>query len=193
MSKKEAINNCHELGVNEATRTIYIDNPEGINHSVAMKFIKNINFLESINKNPITVVLASDGGNNADGFIIYDAIKASPCMVTVKVVGYACSMGHTILQAADDRVLTPNSFVMFHAGETSPVGTNFHESFKSAEFDKRYMEKSFKITHDRINEKRIKNNQAKMSKAAFEQRVLRSAWYFPEEAIAEGLADRIEE
>jgi ATP-dependent protease ClpP protease subunit len=56
------------------------------------------------------------GGEWYHGMAIYDAIKESPCHCTIKVYGQVMSMGAVILQAADARILMPNTRMMIHYG-----------------------------------------------------------------------------
>jgi ATP-dependent Clp protease protease subunit len=56
------------------------------------------------------------GGDEYHGFAIYDAIKNCKSIVTVKVFGHAMSMGSIILQAADERIMSPTSRQMIHYG-----------------------------------------------------------------------------
>lgn len=197
---KDFVDLFHEKGIHIPTRTISLDStygeenePDGVTHYMATQFLKNLHILESLNKDPVTIWLNTDGGSCIDGYAIYDAIKASKCHITVKVYGCAMSMGHTILQAADERVMTPNSSLMFHAGTVGSSSNQVWETYRSAEFDKRFMERLYKITLDRINERRDAIGQARMSKHKFKSMVVESAWFFADEAVEIGLADRIEE
>lgn len=107
-----------------ASRSIYMGsqnsdvdgNEGGVNHLMAEYFIKGMHVLESKNKKPITVIMNNPGGDWYHGMAIYDAIKCSPCEITVRVYGYAMSMGSVILQAASRRVMMPSSRFMIHYG-----------------------------------------------------------------------------
>lgn len=105
------------------TRTIYMGSmgstdggEDGVDHVMAAYFIKGMHFLESRGKANICIIMNNIGGDWYHGMAIYDAIKCSPCVCTVKVYGYAMSMGSIILQAADERVMMPNSRFMIHYG-----------------------------------------------------------------------------
>ncbi|CAK9253113.1 unnamed protein product [Sphagnum jensenii] len=91
-------------------------NEGGCDYLMAERAIKNIHILESVNKEPIFILMNNIGGDEYHGFAIYDAIKACESHVTIKVFGHAMSMGSIILQAADDRIMAPTSRQMIHYG-----------------------------------------------------------------------------
>jgi len=94
----------------------------GVDHNMTECFIKGMHVLESKNKKPITVIMNNPGGDWYHGMAIYDAIKYSNCHITIKVYGYAMSMGSVILQAADERIMMPNSRFMIHYGTDGIAG-----------------------------------------------------------------------
>lgn len=126
----EHIDTFFEYDLHLASRVLYIGSSirsadEGspfIDAYAAEKLIKGLKILESINKDPITIYLNTPGGYVYDGFAMYDAIKSSPCEVTIIGIGQIMSMGAVILQAADNRILYPHSFLMIHDGESSFEG-----------------------------------------------------------------------
>ncbi|MEM4379579.1 MAG: ATP-dependent Clp protease proteolytic subunit [Thermoplasmatales archaeon] len=199
--KKDILEIFHDYGVYLPTRTIMLDSTydesghsDGVNHYMATKFLKNFMHLYHLNKDPITVILNTQGGSCVEGYVIYDVIRAAKnCHVTVKVVGQASSMGCIILQAGDERILTPNCSIMFHAGTGGVGDYNPYEVENSAMYDKKFMERMYKILLERINEKREKDNKTEMSWKMFENMNLKGKYLFPEEAIEIGLADKIEE
>lgn len=126
-AQKDFIDQLHDYSLYIPTRTIYIgsesssdvgiDSGEsGVDHILAERFIKNMHLLESISKEPITIILNNPGGDWYHGIAIYDAIKSSECYVTIIVYGHAMSMGSVILQAADKRIMAPNARLMIHYG-----------------------------------------------------------------------------
>jgi len=199
-SKKDHLETFHDYGLHIPTRTIELSTSmdeeghgNGVNHYMAMKFIRNFTHLLSINKDPITVIMNTPGGSCVEGYAIYDTIRAAKnCHVTIKVVGQACSMGCIILQAADERIVQPNACIMFHAGTGGAGAYNPYEVANSAEFDKRYMERMYKIVWGRINRKREQKGEAPMAWKTFENMNLKGKYLFAEEAVELGLADKIE-
>ena len=164
----------------------------GVGHSMSDPFLKNLAILESISKDPITIIHNTEGGDEAQGMAIYDAIKASKCHITIKVMGTCMSMGTIILQAADERVLAPNAAIMFHDGQSGSVISNHAEAANSARFFELYGKRLDDILFARINEKRAKDDHAPMSRKTFDMMSIKGKYIFPQEAVELGLADRIE-
>ena len=119
-----------DLSLDQSTRTLYMGstnsdwegNETGVDNFMAEYFVKGMHVLESKNSKPITVIMNNPGGDWYHGMAIYDAINCSPCEVTIKVYGYAMSMGSVILQSADHRVMMPNSRFMIHYGYDGKAG-----------------------------------------------------------------------
>ena len=120
---KETLDRWFDYNVDVESRTIYMgsiqsdmDFESGVNSSMAEYFIKGIHMLESKSVDSITIIMNNPGGDWYHGMAIYDAIKMSKCHCTIKVYGHAMSMGSIILQAADKRIMMPNSRFMIHFG-----------------------------------------------------------------------------
>lgn len=126
MSKRpnrDDIDKWHDSGLYIPTRHVFMgsehseeDGEAGCDYLMAERSIKNLHVLESINKEPITILMNNIGGDEYHGFAIYDAVKLCESHVTIKVLGHAMSMGSIILQAADERVMAPTSRQMLHYG-----------------------------------------------------------------------------
>ena len=124
---KENIDKWFEYSIDPDNRTIYLgsidkqgasEDEPGVNHLMAEMFIKGLHVLESKNTNNITIIMNNPGGQWYHGMAIYDAIKNAKSHCTIKVYGHAMSMGSIILQAADHRIMMPNSRFMIHYGYT---------------------------------------------------------------------------
>lgn len=122
---RENIDRWFDYNLDVDNRTIYMGSimseaasgERGVDHSMAEYFIKGMHVLEAKSKtSPITIIMNNPGGDWYHGMAIYDAIKLSACPCTIKAYGYAMSMGSIILQAADERVMMPNSRLMIHYG-----------------------------------------------------------------------------
>ena len=125
---QEGMYRLYEWGLDTFTRTLYINStvsyPEesGVDVSMASNVAKGLRILENIDKksiegdNPINIVLNTDGGSVIHGMAIYDCIKACKNYVNIQVLGNAMSMGGIILQAGDNRKMTPNAKLMMHYG-----------------------------------------------------------------------------
>lgn len=163
----------------------------GVGFTMSSKFIKNIKVLESMNRDPITVIFGTLGGSEYDGWAIYDAIKDSPCRISIRCYGQVMSMGTIILQAGDERILFPHTSVMFHDG-MGFAGGNHYETANMANFDKQVGIRGDQVIFDRINEKRAKDNNAPLSRHKFKSMCIEGTYLHANEAVDMGLADRIE-
>tara|TARA_R100000951_G_scaffold115767_1_gene124988 strand:+ start:689 stop:1384 length:696 start_codon:yes stop_codon:yes gene_type:complete len=115
------------------TRTIYMGSQTyvegcetGVDHLMAERMVKTLHILDNedpTGESPITIIMNNVGGDWYHGMAIYDAIKSCVNNVTIKVYGHAMSMGSIILQAADHRMMSPNSRIMLHYGYS---GGNMH-------------------------------------------------------------------
>lgn len=115
----------HERGLSLPTRTIYmgsevaddgLGSESGCDAKMAERFIKNLHMLEAMSHDAISVLMDNVGGDEYHGMAIYDAIRLSPCKISILVRGHAMSMGSVILQAADRRIMSPLSTQMVHYG-----------------------------------------------------------------------------
>jgi len=123
---KETWDKWFDNNIDISGRTIYIGSvmeiegrEAGVDAFMAESVIKAMYVLESKNSDPITILMNNPGGDFFHGLAIYDAIKTSKCHCSIKVYGHAMSMGSVILQAADKRIMMPNSRFMIHFGYDS--------------------------------------------------------------------------
>lgn len=173
------------------TRTVWIGptSEDGeTNVLMAERAIKNIHILDSKSDDPIEILMTNPGGSFDDGMAIYDTIQLCRSPITVKVFGYAYSMGAVILQAADERVLAPNAKVMIHWGEEG-LASNHPKITKNwkkqYDIDSRWMAEMFL---DRIREKHPDYKAAQLDKLLDFDTILSA-----EKALELGLADKIME
>ena len=101
---------------------------------------------------PIVIHMKTCGGLWEEGMAIYDAIKSCPSKVTILNYTHARSMSSIIFQAADKRVMMPNSHFMFHDGTYSIDGT-VKQVRSSVEFDKLNTMTMLNIYAQKMNEK----------------------------------------
>jgi ATP-dependent protease ClpP protease subunit len=118
--RSQLIHDIHDYCINPDTREIYLhgylgDGEEevGVDYRMAVRFEKNLLFLNGSSDEPITVHMHTIGGAWHDGIGIFDTIRSSRCEVTI--IGYAevSSMSSVILQAADVRLLRPNTSFIY--------------------------------------------------------------------------------
>lgn len=121
---RDDVDKWHDSGLYIPTRHVYMGSEHsdselaegGCDYLMAEKIIKNLHVLESINKEPITILMNNLGGDKYHGLAIYDAIRLCESRVIIKVLGHAMSMGSIILQAADERLMAATSRQMVHYG-----------------------------------------------------------------------------
>lgn len=71
----------------------------------------------------VNIHLHTDGGNVAEGTLIYNHIKSCDIPVNVYIDGVCCSMGTVIMLAAERVYMCENSYLMVHAPQGSCYGT----------------------------------------------------------------------
>lgn len=181
----------HDYGLFIPTRTIYLDDGDdnSVGYQMANRAIKNLNILASLSKEDITLIINTEGGDEYQGMAIYDAIRAlKDTHVTAIVRGAAQSMGCIVLQAADKRIVSPNSALMFHTGSSNVPDLHPDEMLQSATFTFKYgTEKCDKVIYNRMLEK-----DPKLTWKKFRQDCIRSRYMFADEAVQLGLADEVE-
>lgn len=204
-SDKDLLHDLHNYSANIQTREIFLHNSlmsddnqnPGVEYKMATTFIKNIRVLDGRSSDPIKIHMQSIGGEWADGMAIYDAIMMCKSYVTIIAYGQAESMSSIILQAADERLITPNTYFMCHYGSTD-ISTDYLSAMNYAEYEKKTADIMFEIYSKRcINgeffkdkfNKKPTHNQVKQ----FLIRKLKSGdWYLnAEEAVYYGFADKV--
>lgn len=119
---RDDVDKLYDYDLYIPSRTIYMgsvrddENGEsGVDSVMAERVIKALHLLDQKDE-PITIIMNNPGGDWFHGMAIFDAIKGCKSHITIKVMGMAMSMGAVILQAADARVMAPNSRFMIHYG-----------------------------------------------------------------------------
>jgi ATP-dependent protease ClpP protease subunit len=203
MHRQDAISDLNFFGIDYKNREIFLhnhiseneDNP-GVDYRMASTFYKNIRFLDTLNNNPIIIHMHSIGGYWNDGMTIFDSIQASKSYITIIAYGQAESMSSIILQAADLRVMMPNSYFMCHFG-SSHIGGNFLDAQKAFEYEKRMADKMVEIYAERalLGEyfsTNYKTPTKEKVKEFIKRRFREGDWYLDaEEAVYYGFADRV--
>lgn len=126
----ELLKDFHDYGANIQSREIFLHNHyhtednqnPGVEYRMSNTFIKNLRALDIKSDQPITIHMHSIGGEWSDGMAIFDAISMCRSYVTIISYGQAESMSSIILQAADMRLMTPNSYFMSHFGSSDASG-----------------------------------------------------------------------
>lgn len=180
---RESVDRFYDYDLHVETRTIYLGDAtedEGVGPQMAAKLIKAMHILQSTGSGDIRILMNSFGGCWYSGMAIFDSIGASPCHITIEVLGPAMSMGAVILQAADERVIHPNATLMLHDGYTSATGTP--KSFESwGDESKRLRRRMYEIFASRT-----------AKSARYWEKVCTHDYFFDaRKALAAGLVDRI--
>lgn len=192
----------HELGIDPFARELYLTGePElsetleepGVEHAMVSRFIKNLRKLELDSSDPILIHMKTCGGFVEEGFAVYDAIRFCPCHVTILSYTHARSMSSIILQAADHRVLMPNSLFMIHWG-TAVLQGEHSQVLSWAEFIRKMEVRFIGVYLDRM----AASAGFKGQKREFIETLLRDKMgrkgdviLTPSEAIAWNLADEV--
>jgi ATP-dependent protease ClpP protease subunit len=75
---------------------------------------------------PVEIMITSGGGDAWHGMALFDqilALRAQGLHVTITVRGTAASMAAILLQAADERIMGPSSFLLVHKASIVIGGT----------------------------------------------------------------------
>lgn len=195
MSKRlnrDDIDKWHDSGIYVPTRHIYIgseqsddDGETGCDYLMAERAVKNLHILESINKEPITILTNNVGGDEYHCFAIYDAIKLCESHVTIKVLGHAMSAGSIILQAADERLMAPTSRQMIHYGTWG-----IHDHAKTTQKWAKEGEKIDKWMENMYLE-RIKEKSPHFTLARLQRMLDHDTFLTAKESVELGLADKV--
>lgn len=190
---RDDVDQFHDHGIYLPNRTLYVGSEStdesgesGVDARMAEKFIKNLAILEAINQEPITIIMNNPGGDWYHGIAIYDAIKAAKSHVTIQVMGMAMSMGAVILQAADERIISPSSKFMIHYGTMGLNSTHSKIFDKWSDENKRLNLEMEQILLDRIHDKHPTFKLRKLKELLNFDTILTAS-----ETVRLGLADKV--
>ncbi|MDC8982164.1 Clp protease ClpP [Mycobacterium marinum] len=142
------------------------------------EFIKT---LESLTATHLVLRINSPGGFVFDGIAIFEALKRHPAHITAIVDGMAASAASYILQAADERVMGRYSELMIHDAHIAVVGNATEHDQAARQLDR---------MSDTIA--RIYADRAGGQVTTWREAMRAETWYSAAEAVAAGLADRID-
>jgi ATP-dependent Clp protease protease subunit len=200
-SKSDSISDIHSNNIDFINRVIFLQEKDdtevssGIDFRMAQNFIKNINILIKSNPSePITICLQTIGGCWYSGISIYDIIKSCSCDITIIGYGQICSMGTIIMQAADNRLLFPNTTFMIHYGSSDNSG-DYLSSQNYAKIEKINMECMVDIYSGKcVNGEWFKKRDYSIdkTKSYLKTKMKNGDWYMTsQEAIKYGFIDKI--
>lgn len=134
--------------------------------------------LRAIGDQDVTVDLNSPGGDFFEGVAIYNALRAHPHKVTVRVLGIAASAASVIAMAGDDIQIGKAGFLMTHNAWVVAMG-NRHDLAEAAATMEPFDDAMATVYSDR----------AGVSKAKAAEWMDNETWFNGEQAVAAGLAD----
>jgi ATP-dependent protease ClpP protease subunit len=164
-----------------------------VENGVSSQFIEDIHMILLDESNePVTIIIASAGGDVFSGLSIIRAIRVMQrrgIKVIGQVHGQACSMAFFVLQCCDERVMGKLCVQMAHG-----VTTGFTGDMKNMDAERKLLE----YWHEQfatLMAHRCKENTI-WNEPSYWYEVLRDntpQWYQSEECLEMGLIDRIEE
>lgn len=173
------IETIQEVGADLKRRRIYLFGDVG--RDMSWKALTALDILAQ-SKEPITVILNSGGGEEYQGWAIYDAFQAVPNKIKVIAYGQAMSMAAILLQVGDERLISKNLRFMIHNGSTE-WGRSLHAvevrawGKEQERNDRRYAQ--------------VLAQHARRNIAAIERACEKETFLTAEEAVAYGFADAI--
>lgn len=133
----------------------------------------------------ITIVMNSPGGDAIVGLALYDhlqSLRRKGHKITIITRGIAASMGGILLQAADERVMDRNAFMLIHEGDLELSGAKAKVD-DSLKFLNKVQTKLLDILCERST----------LDREQISTRWDRTDWWMDaEEALAGGFIDRID-
>lgn len=189
---RDDVDKFFDYGVSLPTRTIFMGSSEdfdeetGTDHIMSQRMIKGLHLLDFTSNEPITIIMNNLGGDEYHGIAIYDAIKECKSHITIIVYGTAMSMGSIILQAADERVMSPNSRMMIHYGTWEPP----HDHPKIVQAWNKEGKRMDNWMID-LYWAKMKEKNSKITKKSVDKMLDFDTFFSPEEAIVIGLSDKV--
>jgi len=138
--------------------------------------------LNDITTPRITVRINSPGGSLFDGIAIYNTLVQHRAHVLTRVDGVAASAASIIAMAGDEVEMMLGSQLMIHDASAVMAGTAADMEAMSTFLNRQ----SANITG-------IYSRKAGGTQAEWRERMLAETWFFADEAVAIGLADRVYE
>jgi ATP-dependent protease ClpP protease subunit len=192
----------HNYNIDIKNREIYLhshidgDTEGGIDYRSAIIFEKNLRHLNLLSLEPILVHMHLPGGEWQDCLGMYDAIKQSKSRVIILAYARAESCSSVLLQAADLRILMPNTTTLIHYGSFSIDGEHSKAAASSVKWNEQECDKMVDIFTDRCMQSKIakeKNWKRMMAKKHIVSQLANKCdWILTaEETVDYGFADGI--
>lgn len=196
------INDIHNFNIDIKNREVYLHSSldgadeGGVDYRSAVIFEKNIRYLNILSSDSILVHMHLPGGEWQDCLGMYDAIKLSKAKIIILAYAKAESCSSVLLQAADLRILMPNTNVMIHYGSFSVDAEHSKAAAAGIQWNERECEKMVDIFTDRCMESELakQKNWKKMMarKHITSQLANKCDWILTSnEAVEYGFADGV--
>lgn len=195
------ISDLHQYNIDVENREIYLhshisdENEGGVDYRSAITFEKNLRYLNLLSLDPILVHMHLPGGDWQDCLGIYDSIKASKAKIAIVATAKVESSSTVLLQAADLRILSPNTNFLVHYGSIS-IDNEHKAALSMVQWSEKESEKMIDIFTEKCMNSRIskEKNWKRMivRKHIVTQLATKRDWILTaEEAIYYGFADGI--
>jgi ATP-dependent protease ClpP protease subunit len=193
----------HNYNIDISNREIYLhsylsemEEEPGVDYRCASIFEKNLRYLNLLSSEPILIHMHLPGGEWQDCLGMYDAIKFSKSKVIILAYAKAESSSSVLLQAADLRILMPNTNVLIHYGSFSINEEHSKAAASSIQWNEEECDKMIDIFTDRCMNSKIaqEKNWKKMmaKKHIVSQLANKCDWILTAiEAVDYGFADGI--
>jgi ATP-dependent protease ClpP protease subunit len=177
---KEAVKNMTEIDIIGA-----IDQYTEANAQSLKAELENANGLD------VTFNIASEGGSYFEGLTMAAMISSYKGKTTAKGIGIVASAATVVFLAADEKVLTSNSFFMIHSAWSGAEG-NAKQISKTVELLNRVDEQMVNIYTAQMESKgKLINNSIEDTKAYVRNMMSEETWLTAQEAVDYGFADYI--
>lgn len=195
------INDIHQYNIDVINREIYLhsyfadEEEPGVDYRSATTFEKNLRHLNTLSLDPILVHMHLPGGDWQDCLGIYDHITTSKSPVCIVAYAKVESSSTVLLQAADLRILSPNTNFLIHYGSIS-VDNEHKAALSMVQWSEKESQKMIDIFTDRcINSRMYKEKNWKRTttkKHIVHQLATKRDWILTaEEAVDYGFADGV--
>jgi ATP-dependent protease ClpP protease subunit len=198
----ETLYSIHNYNVDINNREIYLhsyidgDEEGGVDYRSATLLEKNLRYLNLLSLEPILIHMHLPGGDWQDCLGMYDAIKFSKAKIIILAYGKVESSSSVLLQAADLRILMPNTNVLIHYGSFSVDAEHSKAAAAGIQWNERECDKMVDIFTDRCMNSSIcveKNWKRMMAKKHIVSQLANKCdWILTaQEAVDYGFADGI--
>jgi ATP-dependent protease ClpP protease subunit len=152
----------HNFNIDIKNREVYLhsyldtsEDETGVDYRSAVVFEKNIRHLNTLSNEPILVHMHLPGGDWQDCLGMFDTIRTSRSKIIILAYAKAESSSSFLFQAADLRILMPNTNMMIHYGSFSLDGEHSKAAAAGIQWNERECDKMIDIFTDRCMESRM--------------------------------------